>query len=419
MVHMKTSCPHGLFYAYVNRELLDEVTFGKNPNADSGCESYSPFCDGRFARRMLAHPCRTEDVTRALSVAVLNPVFRAMRPSCTRGKQARAYNTSIRLLSRLPTEITRHTSVSLFAAGEMIMYQPFEQLQPRHTLWFSHEPLFTRQEVDVLPTDVDERVASASGAFRHRSIPGCHAPIPASNVVAVPFAGHAPVQPLHSRDAVRTHRVSFYGGIHGMMYAKELRRRLYAQCAGHSSWLCWNEDRGERFLLGTVGASDFCLCPPGDYPARATIWHALRVGCIPVLFSTCPVSIVSGYNAAFLPREKEGRIFGARTWSVLLNTSATMREEGYVERSLSAISQSKLRAMRALALAHTANLSYYPHAQRGTRDAVDAIVDLMLARARSGGAAHKEISTARAAFSDPNTQEGAPIDVCDDFDRRR
>jgi hypothetical protein len=36
--------------------------------------------------------------------------------------------------------------------------------------------------------------------------------------------------------------------------------------------------------------ADFCLCPTGDSPARATIWDALRRGCLPVLLSSCPHS---------------------------------------------------------------------------------------------------------------------------------
>lgn len=407
-----------LFYAHIDRS---KMQLQRN---DMYCESFSPFCHPQWSRRLLAHACRTRQLALASSVVIVNPIF-PMLPSCSGGNTS-GYDLSEALLAELPAAVKSHPHPVLLAVGEMVLYKPYlhHSITDR-ALWLSHEPLFERVQRDYVSKSDLTNADSVSQAYQRKDF--CHRPVPAINVVAVPFVGAV----SHGWHALarepRQYRVSFFGGNHGMGYAKQLRRRLHALCRTQASWQCWEADRGLGYLLNVTRSSDFCLCPAGEFPARAMIWHALRSGCVPVLFSSCPSAIVDGYDEIFLPQEHAKARYGARSWSVVLDLAAVMSNDSYVASSLDAIPAHKLHSMRRLLSHHSDDISYdlpsEDRTQNGTvlprvtgsarashvtwrRDAVERIVEIIISRP-------KRDNSLRPAFADPSTQVGAPLAVCE------
>ena len=69
----------------------------------------------------------------------------------------------------------------------------------------------------------------------------------------------------------------------------KIRRAMVAQCQEHSK--ChWKQiahsskDHSIAEALSIYRKTVFCLCPPGDDPARKAVFDAIVSGCIPVIF---------------------------------------------------------------------------------------------------------------------------------------
>ena len=72
-------------------------------------------------------------------------------------------------------------------------------------------------------------------------------------------------------------------------YHTKIRKAMAAQCEAHSEchWLKLGHssiDNSIGDLLSVYKKATFCLCPPGDDPARKAVFDAIVSGCIPVIF---------------------------------------------------------------------------------------------------------------------------------------
>lgn len=208
--------------------------------------------------------------------------------------------------------IRRHRHLYMFAAGEMWLYAGYEGSLPSGITLFSQEPLFWKK----LPLKHYEepQVPAEDEA--------CYFYAPSPSVVVVPYIGSTDdgFNPIIGN---RPYRVAYYSRFHGR--GVPLRKRLYELCnmapGGNKPWMCW-----QSFLNSTSTAkcadgdtqckarpmferfqqSDFCFCPVGDGPLRTTVWQALRRGCIPVLFASCPQgagsSLTHKFDTSPIPR---------------------------------------------------------------------------------------------------------------------
>eukprot|EP00602_Paraphysomonas_sp_CaronLab_P005410 CAMPEP_0185021362 /NCGR_PEP_ID=MMETSP1103-20130426/4054_1 /TAXON_ID=36769 /ORGANISM="Paraphysomonas bandaiensis, Strain Caron Lab Isolate" /LENGTH=455 /DNA_ID=CAMNT_0027552847 /DNA_START=102 /DNA_END=1466 /DNA_ORIENTATION=+ len=69
----------------------------------------------------------------------------------------------------------------------------------------------------------------------------------------------------------------------------KIRRAMAAQCQAHANctWLQISHssmDNSLKDFISSYRRSVFCLCPPGDDPARKALFDILLSGCIPVIF---------------------------------------------------------------------------------------------------------------------------------------
>lgn len=229
----------------------------------------------------------------------------------------------------------------------------------------TQEPLFWRAQ--PLKQYNEPEVPSADGA--------CYIYAPSMDVVVIPYVG-GPDRGFDPTAGSRPYRVAYYSNLRGRGIA--LRRRLYKLCEVASKgkpWMCWRE-----FLKGDSECadgdsqcaaapmfqrfqqSDFCFSPVGDGPLRTTVWQALRRGCIPVLFASCPHgSLAEAYNSYFLPRDTAPH-FGVRKWSVLLNQTEVMRSDGYVADALNSITEAQLLGIRRRIRRYALRMSWFPNA---------------------------------------------------------
>lgn len=76
--------------------------------------------------------------------------------------------------------------------------------------------------------------------------------------------------------------------------------------------------------------SHFYLVPAGERPSSATMWHAMRRGCIPVLFATCPrsVSLVGYADSVGIPNDEPLELGVPGNYSILLSQSEALNNRG-------------------------------------------------------------------------------------------
>ena len=202
-------------------------------------------------------------------------------------------------------------------------------------------------------------------------------------VIAVPYQGTLPRVPVGRLGvATRQYRVHYHAGIHGR--AAALRRRLYKLCAGQPSWFCGNASTFLNFdaYAQSLQRSDFCFAPTGDSPSRATLFYAIRNGCVPVFFASCTLNYnLDGY-VDFLPPASSNRGgFGPRGWALLVNQTAVMLDDKHLTQALAAVTPQALGAMRALGLSYarrTAWTSGGRHEGGDSPSATDVLVARML-----------------------------------------
>jgi len=253
-------------------------------------------------------------------------------------------------------------------------------IAPASAVWFTSEAHFARPK---------------SRGYAEPQVPGhneaCYLYVPAKNVVAVPYSQRSLETKAELKAALLNDRrplqLFHYAGAHGM--AAALRQRLYDLCDLHlhqhqqqldlqllhpsssagsdasttsaassvatsavgppnQRWSCPTPQAPlpQEDSLRILAHTQFCPVPAGDSPGRAVMWDALRRGCVPVLFSSCPqASVLQSHAGQFLP-EDPGMGFGVRKFSVLLNQTAVMTNDNYLAATLSSITPAQMRAMR-------------------------------------------------------------------------
>ena len=340
------SCPWGAggFYIHLDSEETDAFHYH--------CNGESFFCSQPFINHLLHHPCRTRTLTRETPVAVVNVMHRALEQSALE----QSFRYSLRVLRRMPAHIREAKHLYVFAGGEMWLYGGYERAIPSQAVFFSQEPLFWR--AGSLMVYDEKRVPQTADA--------CYVYAPSKNVVVVPYAGSLD-RGFDPAAGNRPYRVAFYAALHGRAW--QLRKRLYQLCDaqqqlqhGRKPWLCWTHrlPGGMEPMLQRFQRSDFCFCPAGDGPLRTTVWQALRRGCIPVLFSSCPHgALLEAYHPYFLPKDTTSPRFGVRRWSVLLNQTAAMLSDHYVADALAAVTEEQLLGMRRELRRHAERMSFF------------------------------------------------------------
>eukprot|EP00607_Mallomonas_marina_P003929 CAMPEP_0182436832 /NCGR_PEP_ID=MMETSP1167-20130531/83858_1 /TAXON_ID=2988 /ORGANISM="Mallomonas Sp, Strain CCMP3275" /LENGTH=478 /DNA_ID=CAMNT_0024629421 /DNA_START=97 /DNA_END=1533 /DNA_ORIENTATION=- len=120
--------------------------------------------------------------------------------------------------------------------------------------------------------------------------------IPNNNFVSVPFPSgyhwwdgvrHVPWE---ARPSERNRTAVYLGSIKTLNPAHtKIRRAMTQQCNASEDCTWWqighsSVDASIADYLSLYKQSVFCLCPPGDDPARKAVFDALLSGCIPVIF---------------------------------------------------------------------------------------------------------------------------------------
>ena len=371
----KCTYPTRFYLHYDTVDLATERTYW------SHCRGESHFCTQAFVDYLHQHPCRTDKLTSMSSIVVANVIHRAIDNS----QLEESFRHSLRVLRRLPPAIMNHRHVYLFAGGEMWLYAAYHEVVPHSSTFFSQEPLFWR--VEPLARYAEPTVPQQDEA--------CYIYAPSTSVVVVPYTGGTD-KGFDLAMGKRPYQVAFYGAMHGRGVA--LRKRLYQLCdsasTGKKPWMCWREflPGGQTPMFRRFQQSDFCFCPVGgacnfehvsviqprvriahlaqqlphtqpplfsDGPLRTTVWQALRRGCIPVLFASCPQGALrEAYDPYFVPKDN-GIAFGVHKWYVLLNQTAAMLSDSYVYETLSGVTEAQLRTMRQGIRPYATRLSWF------------------------------------------------------------
>jgi len=372
------SCPLGQFYVYL--DVSENFT-----QSWAGCSQNSFFCQDAFHARLLAHPCRTLVLTQDTPVAIANTLVQAASfdPATESFPTKDIARTvpSLDMLRALPAQIRDHPHVYLFESGHQWAYTTYEAVKPESAIAFVTEPIFAYDRTKL----VEPQVPDCREA--------CYMYLPSSKLVSVPDQSEVPTRAdlaIAARtDVERPIKVFYAAGPIGI--ALSLRQRLYDLCTaqplGTSRWYCpvlssvvdpsvTTTPLTRSTYLDVVGRTSFCMLPAGISPERTSMWDALRRGCIPVLFSSCtqPSELYSHSNT-FLPRD-EGDGFGVRTWAVLLNQTAVMTSDTYVDEALDAISSDQIAAMRAAVAGSLERITFFNEA--ADDDALAFVVDHML-----------------------------------------
>lgn len=331
-----------------------------------------------------------DEHTRA--VAVLHALPRFVNDSSRIGLASqRHFQWTMDILQRLPREVREHPSLYLFSGGEAYLMgaYDFQTTFPRHATVFVSEPLWAqttaRQGYGLEPLVPQQNDA-------------CYLYQPKSRFATVPFwqpseQSKADMETaLNRADRDRHHRVFHYAGLHGQ--ATGLRQRLYDLCSSQGTWSCPRDQtvaavgtqHGELPLtqaeyVDKFGWSTFSFVPAGDSPGRISMWDCLRRGCVPVFFSTCPMTHALQSHRGWLPPD-DSLTFGVRAWSVLLNQTAVMTDSSYLHRALDAVSDEQLRAMRASVRPYLRRMSY--ELADADDDALALTVEHMLQQQKGG-----------------------------------
>lgn len=123
--------------------------------------------------------------------------------------------------------------------------------------------------------------------------------IPEHRFISVPFPGayhwHDNIKniPWDTTDAALAARKTlavYLGSTHTLNpYHTKIRRAMAKQCEDHENceWMQIahsSKDMSIGDFLSVYRKATFCLCPPGDDPARKAVFDAILSGCIPVIF---------------------------------------------------------------------------------------------------------------------------------------
>jgi hypothetical protein len=198
----------------------------------------------------------------------LNPTTCETRRSCTRGRAEK--------LTKLLGEskwFQRHNGRDHVVLWSLGQYHPWPRGCDRFMHSFCRHCTFTCYWMD--PHKVDNRFVSvpfpAAYHFHDdiRHIPWEVGPVENRNLTVVYLGSTQTLTPPHTK----------------------IRRAMVIQCEQHASRQCrWlqiehsSKDSSISKYLTIYKSSIFCLCPPGDDPARKAVFDAIVSGCIPVIF---------------------------------------------------------------------------------------------------------------------------------------
>ena len=280
---------------------------------------------------------------------------------------------------------TRHAAANLascdatYRAGRIPNLPKNNGVIPSQTRYIASEGHFWyRESLDGLRWQREPKIPARAEDACYVAAPGVTTPV----VFSVPYQGTLPRQPALVA-ASRPYRVHYHAGVtHGRAVA--LRVRLYQLCSDQPLWFCGNASTildPERYAE-SLQMSDFCFVPTGDSPSRATLFYAIRNGCVPVFFASCDQNFnLNGYPE-FLPRPNStSRGFGPHGWALLVNQTAVMLDDKHLVQVLTAVTPPILREMRSLGLSYarrTAWTSGQEHERSDAPSATDVLVANLL-----------------------------------------
>jgi len=321
---------------------------------------------------------------------VLHAIPRFVNDSSRIGQASqRHFSWTMGVLQRIPREVREHPALYLFSGGEAYLMgaYDFQRAFPKHATVFVSEPLWAQTTA---------RRGYGLEPLVPRQHDACYLYQPKARYATVPFWQPSTQsvtdmdRELDRVDKDRPYRVFHYAGLHGQ--STGLRQRLYDLCHSQGSWFCPQDQTVAKAGMqhGTMplsqeeyvqkfGWSTFSFVPAGDSPGRISMWDCLRRGCVPVFFSTCPMTHALQSHRGWLPPD-DGLSFGVRTWAVLLNQTAVMTSDTYLHRALDAISATQLRSMRAAVRPYLRRMSY--DLAEASDDALALTVEHMLLQRR-------------------------------------
>jgi hypothetical protein len=166
------------------------------------------------------------------------------------------------------------------------------------------------------------------------------------NTLAIPYPGnYEQIKGIDIRAVQRGSRFFCGAGVHGKAHI--LREHLHHLCEKDEDCVVWKESKHSHAEYSQkMLDSKFCYNPTGDTPSRQSIFIAMRHGCVPVFFSSCPNSVLLDGYPEFVKTEPTQAAFGVRDWAVLLDQRQVMTNEIYVAKEFDAISTEQLDRMR-------------------------------------------------------------------------
>ena len=366
-----TGCNHiRRFYAYLDESENYTATYHT-------CSQQSFFCSDTFRNRLLAHPCRTTQLSEATSVVAVNPIYRTLSHAAPNGNAAHKF--SRKMLREMPSNIRRHPHIYLLLIDLFSMDGYRDVLPPKAPVAFIGG--------DTMYAWKRGRNIFDQAMHHEPQIPGpsdaCYLYVPEQRVITLPYYQADPTSRANlaasRHNFQRPNKVFYYAGIHGM--ATSLRRRLYDLCAMQpaSSWNCPKRPLSYEDSLTALEDATFCFLPAGDAPTRVTMWPALARGCIPVLFSSCAQNIALQQHSHLLPADPlDAPGFGLKRWAVLVNQTAVMTDDTHLASVLAGVGDADVRRLRAEITREVVDRFSFDEEQSHPSDVLSYMVDTML-----------------------------------------
>lgn len=325
----------------------------------------------RYYMRLARHPCAVAKPEKADAILVLNSLPN-IRLTNNAGRlhfvklvhQAVGSHQKLFFLAGSPMNsmmwlVELFPQASIFAEEPIIAVTTSNNRPPKHRESFLDEYTFKHQidwkvKYSIFGPDVPGGIGAVVGNKDDPSRYQCFSCARTSRVIGIPYFTEdatVDVDVNHPQWHGRKSLVFYMGGLHGT--AKVLRERLYQLCYAESDWHCPKTIKVGPSDEKEVGTPDqkqqlamklqdalFCLSPSGDTPSRKSTFDALKNGCVPVFFSSCPASFYLDGFANYLGEDKISK-FGAAKWSVVLNQTAVFEDKDYMRRTLQAIGDDK------------------------------------------------------------------------------
>jgi hypothetical protein len=319
------TCTSSKFHVF---QLPDGIANGET---EQRCAKRLPDAPDVF-EALKQHPCHSPTAYGAVSVVIGHVIHKPLKDDCD--------NVTQTVLSMLPPQIATHPRLFFVPEGSISSFGRFRAEWP-DAVWLSSEPQVSCEGETEFEETGNNQCWRSVNASLYQFFPYVCTP----HVIGVPYLTADMMANLGSVTASTASRpalVSYYGGVDGPNWAVDLRERLYDLC--EDDWLC---PVNATDAHGITSKSIFCLVSAGNSPSSVTAFTAVRLGCVPVFFSTTDdVFYYKGYKH-FLGHDNSTG-FGLRNWSVLLNVTAVMTNETYLSKELKRISSDNESMARVL-----------------------------------------------------------------------